>query len=119
MLILVLSCTHTLILWPVRHISPPLLRLAGQTNSYSTDYYYSLSLSLSLSLTHTHTHTHIHTCTIRLTTALTRAKSIPMMAETQNMSRKSPRDTRSTIPGLAVLVAYFNMVLGVGKWEEL
>ena len=42
-----------------------------------------------------------------------------MMAETQNMSRKSPRDTSSTIPGLAVLVACFSMVLGVEKWEEL
>ena len=44
--------------------------------------------------------------------ALTRAKRMPMMAETQNMRRKSPRETNSTIPGLAVLVACFRMVLG-------
>ena len=37
-----------------------------------------------------------------------------MMAETQNMRRKSPRETSSTIPGLAVLVACFRMVLGGG-----
>ena len=35
------------------------------------------------------------------------------MAETQNMRRKSPRDTSNTIPGLAVLVACFKMVLCV------
>ena len=46
-----------------------------------------------------------------LTMALTRAKIIPMIAETQNMRRKSPRDASSTIPGLAVLVACFKMVL--------
>ena len=43
--------------------------------------------------------------------ALTRAKRMPMMAETQNMRRKSPRETSSTIPGLAVLVACFKIVL--------
>ena len=46
-----------------------------------------------------------------LTIALIRAKRIPMMAETQNMSRKSPRETSNTIPGLAVLVACFRIVL--------
>ena len=35
------------------------------------------------------------------------------MAETQNMRRKSPRDTSNIIPGLAVLVACFKMVLCV------
>ena len=38
-----------------------------------------------------------------------------MMAETQNMRRKSPRETSSTIPGLAELVACFRMVLGEGR----
>ena len=70
--------------------------------------------------THTHTHTHTHT---QLTIALSRAKSIPMMAETQNMSKKSPSETSSTFPGLAVLVACFNIVLsGVNNqrpWSKI
>ena len=52
-------------------------------------------------------------CT-QLTTALTRAKMMPMKAETKNMRRKSSRETRRTIPGLAVLVACFRMVRGRG-----
>ena len=40
-----------------------------------------------------------------------------MMAETQNMRRKSPSETSSTIPGLAVLVACFRMVLRGGRGE--
>ena len=50
--------------------------------------------------------------------ALTRAKRMPMMAETQNMRRKSPRETSSTIPGLAVLVACFKIVLRVRERER-